>query len=78
MKKKFYAVRKGITTGIFQSLEECRKQTLGVKGSEYRGFPKLEQAELYLKTGADLKEQMDDRHYIYVDGSYSAKSNCFG
>ena len=21
---------------------------------------------------------MDDRHYIYVDGSYSAKSNCFG
>lgn len=78
MKKNFYAVRKGITTGIFQSLEECKKQTLGVKGSEYRGFPKLEQAELYLKTGADLKEQTDDRHYIYVDGSYSAKSNCFG
>ena len=45
MKKKFYAVRKGIT-GVFQSLEECKKQTLGVKGSEYRGFPKLEQAEL--------------------------------
>lgn len=78
MKKKFYAVRKGITTGIFQSLEECKKQTLGVKGSEYRGFPKLEQAELYLKTGADLKEQTDDRYYIYVDGSYSIKSNCFG
>ena len=78
MKKKFYAVRKGITTGVFQSLEECKKQTLGVKGSEYRGFPKLEQAELYLKTGADLKEQTDDRYYIYVDGSYSIKSNCFG
>ena len=78
MKKKFYAVRKGIITGIFQSLEECKKQTLGVKGSEYRRFSKLKQAELYLKTGTDLKEQTDDRHYIYVDGSYSTKSNCFG
>jgi len=47
--KKFYAVRKGYTTGIFYSWTECKKQVLGYKGSIFKSFPTLKEAEDFLK-----------------------------
>ena len=37
-KKKYYAVKKGKRTGIFQSWEECKASVDGYPGAEYRGF----------------------------------------
>lgn len=76
----YYAVRKGIGTGIVESWEECKQLTLGVSGAEYKGFNKLEDAERYLKgenvaeiTGVAtvLERPTDgDTANVFVKGSY--------
>ena len=40
-------VRKGRNIGIFDTWEECERQTKGV-ASEFRSFPTLEEAKSYL------------------------------
>jgi hypothetical protein len=44
---KFYAVRKGRKIGIFNTWEECERQTKGVS-SEFKSFPTYEEASAYL------------------------------
>ena len=36
--KKYYAVRKGKKTGIFQTWDECKLQVTGFSGAEYKRF----------------------------------------
>jgi ribonuclease HI len=43
--KKFYVVWKGITPGIYDSWEGCKKQVEGFKGAAYKGFPNRTEAE---------------------------------
>lgn len=71
-KKKFYAVKKGYQTGIFLTWAECQKQTQGFKGALFKSFPTREEAEAYLneQPNVTISEQVDNRYYIYVDGSY--------
>ncbi len=47
--KKYYAVKKGKSTGIFKSWEECKASVDGYSGAEYKGFALLEEAEAYLE-----------------------------
>ncbi len=70
MAAKFYAVRKGIKTGIFATWEECRASVNGYSGAEYKSFPTVEQAKEYL-LGAK-KERPEEKEYVpfYVDGSF--------
>lgn len=56
MAKKFYAVRKGRKTGIFESWEECKAQVNGYSGPEYKGFTKLEDAKAFLGELSDHGE----------------------
>ena len=49
MQKKFYAVRNGRQTGIFQTWDECRAQVDGFPGARYKSFPTQEAALLWLK-----------------------------
>lgn len=35
---KFFAVRKGNTTGVFDSWDECKKQIAGTEGADFAGF----------------------------------------
>lgn len=49
--KKYYAVKKGKTKGIFYSWEECRASVVGRPGAEYKGFASMEEAERYLGAG---------------------------
>lgn len=71
-KKKFYAVKKGYQTGIFLTWAECQKQTQGFKGALFKSFPTRAEAENYLneQSTVTISEQIDNRYYIYVDGSY--------
>lgn len=46
--KKYYAVRKGKTRGIFASWEECKACVEGFSGAEYKGFACLEDAVDYV------------------------------
>ncbi len=83
--KKFYAVRKGLRTGLFESWDECKAVTTGFPGAEYKGFTVKAEALAYLGIAEKLaedataelskeehKENPTDENSIiaYVDGSY--------
>ncbi len=75
-KKKYYAVKKGVKTGIFESWDECRKMVHGVAGAVYKSFASREEAEQYL--GGMEEPQPDhgvqeNRLVAYVDGSFDKK-----
>ncbi|CAG9313821.1 unnamed protein product [Blepharisma stoltei] len=48
MKDKYYAVSRGIETGIYSSWEECKKQTHGISNAKFRSFYSLKAAQKYL------------------------------
>jgi viroplasmin and RNaseH domain-containing protein len=45
---KFYAVRKGYTTGIFRDWASCERAVKGFPGAEFKSFPNQQQAQNYL------------------------------
>ena len=47
-KKKFYAVRKGKTIGVFSSWTDCKAAVDGYPGADFKGFPTLEEAKEYV------------------------------
>ena len=46
--KKIYAVKKGLTPGLYLSWDECRSQVDGFPGAEYKSFSAAEDAFDYL------------------------------
>lgn len=58
-KKNYYAVKKGKTPGIYRTWEECKSQTSGVTGAEFKGFATLAEAEAYIR-GEQLAEARPD------------------
>lgn len=82
-KKKFYAVKNGRQTGIFESWSECEKQVSGFKNAEFEGFSTKNEALSYLGEKISEKEEIknlpsSDTLYAYVDGSYNVKTGAFG
>ncbi len=90
MAKKFYAVRKGRTNGIYESWDEARAQVEGFKGAEFKGFMTREDAEAFMKNEesvmkipksgqlaipANIGEKGDA--VAYVDGSYDRRKRVF-
>lgn len=88
-KKKFYAVKKGHKTGIFEKWTDCSAQIHGFKGAMYKGFETLEQAEEYMSkqeaisserhtTEEQVFKKLEDKHMIaYVDGSNLGDGSMF-
>ena len=54
-KKKYYAVKKGKTPGIYETWDECSRNVTGVPGAQFKGFATIEEAREYL--GASLPEK---------------------
>lgn len=48
-KKQYYVVIKGRTPGIYTNWEDCKSQVNGFKGSKYKGFVTMEQAQQYIQ-----------------------------
>ncbi|MCI5883961.1 MAG: ribonuclease H family protein [Eubacterium sp.] len=81
-KKKYYAVKKGKTPGIYLTWEDCKAQTEGFSGAIYKSFPTLEQAEQYVE-GESSQDDDSPREektkavaeencaVAYVDGSFN-------
>lgn len=78
-KKKVYAVRKGKTTGIFTTWDECKAAVDGYPLAEYKGFATKEEAEAYLSgeenpltdiTVKSGKACLPNQVIAYVDGSF--------
>ncbi len=48
-KKKFYAVAKGRTTGIFEDWPSAEQQVKGYGGAKFKGFPTRQEAQQWLE-----------------------------
>ncbi|SDQ64304.1 ribonuclease H family protein (plasmid) [Carnobacterium viridans] len=76
---KFYAVRTGRKTGIFETWHACELQVKGYPGSQYKSFQNRLEAEEYLDNSTIEKtESPGTALHIYVDGSYSKAQNRAG
>ncbi len=76
MAKKYYAVKKGRTPGIYLTFEDCRAQVEQFSGAVYKGFDEITEAEQFL-CGSEQELECNklpvstNEHLIaYVDGSY--------
>ena len=74
MAVKFYAVKKGIQTGIFTSWEQCRASVHGYSGAVYKSFPSRQET---LKGREEKPEETALGTAIYVDGSFCSESGEF-
>lgn len=85
MAKKYYAVAKGKTPGIYFNWEDCKAQIEHFSGAVYKGFPTIAEAEEFINKVSDGREAVlktskengeesevstDSRLIAYVDGSY--------
>lgn len=81
---KYYAVRKGRETGIFETWDECSQQVIGYKGAEFKKFTSLYDAKTYIKNGVCLSkvyspDKIKENEMIaYVDGSYNDQTKVVG
>ncbi len=79
---KFYAVKNGYNTGIYNTWEECRKQVNGYGGAQYKSFSRIEDAEEYLGVNRqislfDSPADEPNTAVAYVDGSYNQDTKAF-
>lgn len=83
MGKKYYAVAKGKTPGIYLTWNDCKAQVDGFSGAVYKGFATVQEAEEFVarygdrttESVTDEKNNTEpistDTHLVaYVDGSY--------
>lgn len=81
---KFYAVKKGKKTGIYNTWGDAEKQVKGYSGALYKSFSTKEDAENYLNIESDIiKNTITDitstnELEAYVDGSFDAVTNIYG
>lgn len=91
MEKKFYAVKKGRQTGIFETWEECKKNTSGYKNAVFKSFKTLAEAKSFLDDEIEEDNNIKyhssedeifaslgkDEMLAYVDGSYDNEIKYF-
>ena len=89
MAGKFYAVKAGRQTGIFNSWEECKKQVDGYPSASYKSFKTATEAAAYIglipnqKAIANANNSpadfvTDNTAIAYVDGSYNISTCEYG
>lgn len=80
--KKYYAVKAGKTTGVFQTWSECELAIKGYPSAEYKKFSSQEEAEAYV-AGIDIylaqvKNDISQGYIVaYTDGSYNEETGDF-
>lgn len=85
--KNFYAVKKGLTPGIYTNWPDCQTQINGYSGAVYKGFATLDEAKAFMGGPAQVfgqvqafgeSQQMSDTEAVaYVDGSYDVTTESF-
>lgn len=74
---KYYVVRKGLAPGIYTTWSECEKQVKGFSGAEYKSFGSKSDAENYLGTNTQPKNETYGAT-AYVDGNYNSELVKYG
>lgn len=80
--KKFYAVRKGKTPGIYENWDQCREQVQGYSGAEYKKFNTETEAKEFMGLETkdlynEFNELPEDTLIAYVDGSFDSSNGSY-
>lgn len=80
--KKFYAVRKGKTPGIYKTWDQCREQVQGYSGAEYKKFNTETEAKEFIGLETkdlynEFNELPEDTLIAYVDGSFDSSNGSY-
>ncbi|MDO5558405.1 MAG: ribonuclease H family protein [Oscillospiraceae bacterium] len=80
---KYYAVKVGVKTGIYDTWEECQKQTKGFSGAVFKSFSTKKEAEDYLNVKTEeIKDSVTESDngvvHVYTDGSYNEETKQYG
>ncbi len=78
MMKKYYAVKNGRKTGIFESWDECKAQVHGYKCASYKSFTSYEEAMDFILDEKPKRLDPADEVLAYVDGSFNTASSTYG
>lgn len=62
--KKYYGVKRGKITGVFNLWQACKDSVDGYPGAEYKGFATLEEAKAYLGEQFSLRFDMPNGQEI--------------
>ena len=80
-KNKFYAVKRGLVPGIYESWDECKVNVIGFPGAIYKGFPTIKEAEEFLCTNEtqviNTQEKQSSGVVAYIDGSFDEETNYY-
>ena len=75
---KYYAVKNGRTTGIFDNWKDVQKAVIGYSNANYKGFETKEAAEEWLNKKAVVIDPTSKILAVaYVDGSYDNKHKLY-
>ena len=78
----YYAVSKGIKTGIYSTWNQCQQQTKGFSGAKFKKFKSKIEAETWLtQNQVDLEEEKIDylaKSALHVDGGSNAVTKANG
>ena len=75
---KYYAVKNGRTTGIFDNWKDVQKAVIGYSNANYKGFETKEEAEEWLNKKAVVIDPTSKMLAVaYVDGSYDNKHKLY-
>lgn len=92
MPKKYYGVKNGHQTGVYETWEECKEQVHGFSGASFKGFLTRREAELFCGLADDETEGKHNTRaavgskcancsgaeaIAYVDGSYDDSIKAF-
>lgn len=62
MAKKYYAVKVGLTPGVYLNWADCKAQVDGFSGATYKSFPTLEEAQAFV--GISQGERTETEHAV--------------
>lgn len=78
MPAKFYAVRKGVTPGIYTDWNSCKPLVDKYPNAEYKSFRTRAEAEAYMGQNIAPDASHEVSAYAFVDGSYNAVTQVYG
>ncbi|NCC61026.1 MAG: reverse transcriptase-like protein [Verrucomicrobiae bacterium] len=75
---KYYAVKEGHITGVFDNWQECQKATSGYPNADFKSFRTQEEAEAYIENRdislEEIKKDIEGGYVVaFCDGSYDER-----
>ncbi len=72
--KKYYAVKKGLVPGIYNTWDECKANVHGFSGAIYKSFKTIEEAEAFIGGDVSTARLQAEKSQEIVKSSYVEKT----